>query len=268
VFLPLIKTSQLMAEILNRKGLRTVHLDGTSEEVDWAIKQYENGVYDCICNALLFTEGVDIPCIDHVTNLRITKSRGTYSQIVGRGTRLCDGKDKLTILDFLWHSKRHRLCTPASLITEDEKVQDAMNKKLKKGGSINLMDEHDEAKSSIAKEIAKNSYKARESIDPLKHYGVDADQYEEKYDWQKDPASQNQIDYLARHGMKPDGWTKGLAAHVIDGIRSHGGLTWKQNKFLSSRGINTKGLSFDAASSMIDAELRKIQNTKRWTSPR
>ena len=50
--------------------------------------------------------------------------------MVGRGTRLCEGKDHLLLLDFLWHTERHELCHPANLICEDEEVAKTMTKNL------------------------------------------------------------------------------------------------------------------------------------------
>ena len=48
--------------------------------------------------------------------LRPTKSRALYTQIVGRGTRLYPGKDKLLLLDFLWQTEQHDLCRPCHLV--------------------------------------------------------------------------------------------------------------------------------------------------------
>ena len=50
------------------------------------------------------------------------RSRPLFSQMVGRGTRICDGKKDLLLLDFLFIHERHSLVRPASLIarTDDE----------------------------------------------------------------------------------------------------------------------------------------------------
>lgn len=42
--------------------------------------------------------------------------------MVGRGTRLAEGKDNLLILDFLLAHERHELCRPAHLITDSPEV--------------------------------------------------------------------------------------------------------------------------------------------------
>lgn len=50
--------------------------------------------------------------------------------MVGRGTRLCEGKTELLLLDFLWHTERHELCRPAHLICQNEEVAEKMTENL------------------------------------------------------------------------------------------------------------------------------------------
>ena len=83
---------------------------------------------------MLLTEGWDCPSVDCIVVLRPTKVRSLYSQMVGRGTRLFPGKDHLLLLDFLWHTERHELCHPASLICQDEEVARKMTENIEKAG--------------------------------------------------------------------------------------------------------------------------------------
>lgn len=53
----------------------------------------------------IFNEGVDIPEIDTVLFLRPTESLTVFLQQLGRGLRLADGKDCLTVLDFVGNSR-------------------------------------------------------------------------------------------------------------------------------------------------------------------
>ncbi len=53
----------------------------------------------------LFNEGVDIPEIDTILFLRPTESATVFLQQFGRGLRLHEGKDHLTVLDFVGHSR-------------------------------------------------------------------------------------------------------------------------------------------------------------------
>lgn len=53
----------------------------------------------------MFNEGVDIPAIDTVMFLRPTESLTIFLQQFGRGLRKAKGKDYLTVLDFVGHSR-------------------------------------------------------------------------------------------------------------------------------------------------------------------
>ena len=53
----------------------------------------------------IFNEGIDIPDIDTVLFLRPTESLTIFLQQLGRGLRLAEGKDCLTVLDFVGNSR-------------------------------------------------------------------------------------------------------------------------------------------------------------------
>lgn len=91
VFLPLIKTSQKFCKILNEKGFRSAEVNGNSIDRGTVLADFDSGKYNVLCNSMLLTEGWDCPSVDCVIVLRPTKVRGLYCQMVGRGTRLCEG---------------------------------------------------------------------------------------------------------------------------------------------------------------------------------
>ena len=126
VFLPLVKTSQKFRDILNRHGFRAAEVNGMSPDRAEILADFDADKYNVLCNSMLLTEGWDCPSVDCVIVLRPTKVRALYSQMVGRGTRLCEGKEHLLLLDFLWHTERHELCRPACLIAQDKEVADKM----------------------------------------------------------------------------------------------------------------------------------------------
>lgn len=132
VFLPLVKTSQKFRDLLNEYGFCAAEVNGDSQDRAEILKDFEEGKYNVLCNSMLLTEGWDCPSVDCVVVLRPTKVRSLYCQMVGRGTRLSPGKDHLLLLDFLWHTERHELCHPASLICENEEVAQKMTKNLEK----------------------------------------------------------------------------------------------------------------------------------------
>ena len=130
VFLPLVKTSQKFRDILCQHGFRAAEVNGESDDREQVLRDFSDGKYNVLCNSMLLTEGWDCPEVDCVVVLRSTKVRALYCQMVGRGTRLAEGKDHLLLLDFLWNTEKHELCRPACLICEDEEVQQKMTQQL------------------------------------------------------------------------------------------------------------------------------------------
>lgn len=264
IFTPLIASSKLCAEMLNRKGMKTLHLDGTSNGIDEGIAAYERGEYQCLTNSLLMTEGVNIPCVSCITNLRATKSRTLYSQIIGRGTRLHAGKRALTVLDFMWHTKKHLLCRPANLVAESAQVQEIMERKYRNGGKMNVMEAHDVAEeavkkglTSLVREIRQHEHKKRELVNPLEdHRAAD---YKPRHDWEREPASEKQLALLKKQGYALDNMTKGLASHLLSKIYESNDATPAQIHLLQSRGKWVAGMTKQQASQVIDKLMSKYK---------
>lgn len=99
------------AKFMNAKftlaGLKTNVL--TSDDNDYhrklVRKQLQQGRINYLFVVDLFNEGVDIPEIDTILFLRPTESATVFIQQFGRGLRLHSGKDHLTVLDFVGHSR-------------------------------------------------------------------------------------------------------------------------------------------------------------------
>lgn len=79
------------------------------------IEQYRNGEIKVLINCMLFTEGTDLPMTKTVLIARPTKSQSLYTQMVGRGTRLYDGKDHCLLIDCIGVS-RLPICTAPTLL--------------------------------------------------------------------------------------------------------------------------------------------------------
>jgi DNA repair protein RadD len=85
----------------------TVTGDTTGPERDRILAAFKAGKLRCVTNANVLTTGFDAPGIDLIALLRPTKSVGLYVQMVGRGTRLAEGKDDCLVLDFAGNTARH-----------------------------------------------------------------------------------------------------------------------------------------------------------------
>lgn len=106
VFCSNLKDTEAYANAFSRRGYRTAWVSGKldKEEVETYIDRLESdGEYalDYIFAADLFNEGVDIPSVNQIILLRPTESAIVYIQQLGRGLRLADRKDFVTVLDFI-----------------------------------------------------------------------------------------------------------------------------------------------------------------------
>lgn len=99
------------AKFMNAKftlaGLQTDVLTSDDNNQDRRIvkQRLQSGAINYLFVVDLFNEGVDIPEIDTVLFLRPTESATVFLQQFGRGLRLHKGKDHLTVLDFVGHSR-------------------------------------------------------------------------------------------------------------------------------------------------------------------
>lgn len=64
------------------------------------LENFANGKTRVLINVGVLTEGFDEPSVEAILLARPTRSTLLYTQIVGRGTRLYEGKPHCTILDF------------------------------------------------------------------------------------------------------------------------------------------------------------------------
>ena len=270
-FLPLVKTSQKFCEILNQKGFRAAEVNGESSDRAQILADYDAGRYNVLCNSMLLTEGWDCPTVDCIIVLRPTKVRSLYSQMVGRGTRLAPEKADLLLLDFLWHTERHELCHPASLICENEEVAKKMTENLEKaaGCPMDLEEAEEQASSDVvaereqalAEQLKQMRARKRKLVDPLQfEMSIQAEDlagYVPAFGWECAPASDKQKVALEKLGIMPDEIDNaGKATMLLDRLhkRQEQGLTTpKQIRFLEGRGFKNVGTwQFEAASNMIN----------------
>ena len=274
VFLPLVKTSQKFRDILNAEGFHAAECNGSTQARAEILDDFDKGKYNVLCNSMLLTEGWDCPSVDCVIVLRPTKVRSLYCQMVGRGTRLCEGKENLLLLDFLWHTERHELCHPAALIADSEEVAQKITENLEKQATIDPMaidleeaeqtareDVQREREEKLAEQLAAMKKRKRKLVDPLQFemsiQAEDLSSYVPAFGWEMAPASDKQIKALEKYGIFPDEIDNaGKANLLLDRLnkrREEGLTTPKQIRFLESRGFQHVGTwSFETARNMID----------------
>ncbi|HMA21698.1 MAG TPA: DEAD/DEAH box helicase, partial [Gemmatimonadaceae bacterium] len=151
VFTTSVENAHRLAEIMNRHRQDCARaVDGKTEirERRDLLADHQADKYQFLCNVGIATEGYDDPSISCVAVARPTKSRALYTQMVGRGLRIAQGKQDCLILDFVGNSGRHKLASALDVL----------------GGR------YSEEEEELAQEIvAKNpGMKARDALDQAK----------------------------------------------------------------------------------------------------
>ncbi|WP_134500732.1 DUF3427 domain-containing protein [Microvirga pakistanensis] len=95
--------ADFMEDFFVREGIRAVavHSGPNSSPRATSLSKLEAGELDIIFAVDMFNEGVDVPSIDTVLMLRPTESTIIWMQQLGRGLRKSDGKDHLTVIDYI-----------------------------------------------------------------------------------------------------------------------------------------------------------------------
>lgn len=280
VFLPLIATSQKFTRLLQARGIKAAEINGDSPNREQILKEFDKGKYQVLCNSILLTEGWDCPSVDCIVVLRPTKIRSLYAQMVGRGTRLHEGKDNLLLLDFLWHTEKHELCRPASLISTNQAVASKMTEIAEQSNAEMDLEELEvqasesvveERENALAEQLAEQRRKKKKLVDPLQFEmsirSEDLMDYVPTFSWEMAPVSAKQKQALENFGVfSEDIGNQGKAAKLLDRLilRATQGLsTPKQIRLLEQRGFQNVGLwNKEEASNMIS----RIANN-HWRIP-
>ena len=100
--------AEFMSDYFNQHGIPSMFLTGNSpdDERKQASRDIVTGKMRFIFVVDIYNEGVDIPEINTVLFLRPTESLTIFLQQLGRGLRLCENKDCLTVLDFIGLANR------------------------------------------------------------------------------------------------------------------------------------------------------------------
>ena len=213
-------------------------------------------------------------CVETELGTLVTRRNGKVAivgncQMVGRGTRLFDGKDNLLLLDFLWHTERHELCHPAHLICESPDVAEQMTKNMEDGQLVDIQEAEQQAQQdavaareeALAKLLQEMKHRKRKLVDPLQfEMSIQAEDlagYVPAFGWECGPPSDKQIQTLEKLGIFPDAVeSAGKAAKILDRLdkrRTEGLTTPKQIRFLESRGFQHVGTwQFETAKKLID----------------
>jgi superfamily II DNA or RNA helicase/HKD family nuclease len=127
-----IAHADFMARRFREAGLPSLAVSaGTDlDERSEAIKKLRSGEIRALFAVDLFNEGVDLPEVDTLLFLRPTESALVFLQQLGRGLRRHEGKDCVTVLDFIGQAHRqfrfdlrYRAVTGATRTEVEKQVQ-------------------------------------------------------------------------------------------------------------------------------------------------
>lgn len=104
-----IEHAEFMADFFRRAGFPSVAVSTKTTPTDRIAAQslLRNKEINFIFAVDLYNEGIDIPEIDTVLFLRPTESLTVFLQQLGRGLRIDEGKECLTVLDFIGKAQQN-----------------------------------------------------------------------------------------------------------------------------------------------------------------
>ncbi|MEY2598388.1 MAG: hypothetical protein RLZZ142_647, partial [Verrucomicrobiota bacterium] len=261
VFLPLIETSLAFVDACRSLGLRAIHVDGNDR---WGVEAFARGEFDIISNSSLLTTGWDCPRVDCVYPLRPTKSLSLFQQMVGRGTRLCEGKADLLLLDPLFLTDDHSLIKSARLIATNDEEAKEIQTLLATGEEVDLLDSEQTAqeirRSRLEEELRAKAQRKARTVDAL-DFALSLKSraltdYEPEMAWESEAMSAKQRAFLESQGFNPDSiQNKGHASkltNILFARRENGLASPKQLALLRKWNVpNPERVSFKEASRII-----------------
>lgn len=263
VFLPCVGSSTAMANAMRDLGYRADWVSGDRKDGHQVIQDYKLGRLQILVNCQLLLEGFDDRPTDTIV-LKPTRSRVSYAQMVGRGTRLAPGKRDCLVIDFS-HTSDLDLIGPSCLATGDPAEAKAIDRLVDEDGdlwaAIERNEERKRQRQVFHVPVARMSdmqYR-RVEINPFQtmvNLGSNQTQLTSKAFGEL--ASQKQIEFLAHSGMGELGnISKRQASELIGQIidRRKGGLcSIRQLNYLIALGVKpekARHMSFAEATQTI-----------------
>ena len=103
VFCTSVRHANDMASLFQKEGVSAKSISGSTNhsERKKILQDYENGHVNVLCACDLLNEGWDSPHTEVLFMARPTMSKTIYMQQLGRGMRICEGKECLVVFDFV-----------------------------------------------------------------------------------------------------------------------------------------------------------------------
>ncbi len=202
VFCASVKHAEQIAELFREQGIKAAAVSGgmkQSERREFQ-ERFVNREIQVLCACDLLNEGWDCPEIEVLFMARPTMSKVLYTQQLGRGMRLFDGKESLMVFDFVDNASQYN--APYSL-HRLFKLKDYQPGKL--------------AVANRGQKAAEDDLYARgEKPESLIDWPVDATDYElvDIFNWQDEAAGMiSQMEFVRRVDVQ----TETIEKYVRDG---------------------------------------------------
>lgn len=185
IFCASVKHAEQIAEMIRERGVTAAAVSGSmkSSERKEMLAKFQKGEIKAMCACDLLNEGWDCPETEVLFMARPTMSKVLYTQQLGRGMRLADGKDFLMVFDFVDNASQYNM--PYSL-------HRLFRLKKYRPGQIVL------GKDRTAEEAL---YERGEKAEALIDYPVSVTDYEavDVFNWQEEAAGMiSQMEFIRR----------------------------------------------------------------------
>jgi hypothetical protein len=111
VFCPTVELAHATTQAFRSAGIAAETIVGTMAPAVRAdvLDRFRTGETAVVANVGVLTEGVDLPFVDCIVIARPTRSRVLFEQMIGRGTRIFEGKTECVVLDLIGATAEHSL---------------------------------------------------------------------------------------------------------------------------------------------------------------
>lgn len=288
LFAASVQHAETAAEIINRPDNNPgsaicIHGKTPKDDRRLLLNEYSRGKYQFLTGCGVFLEGFDEPRIEVIAMARPTKSRTLYAQAVGRATRpivppddsltaeqrraiiAASSKPRMTVLDFVGNSGRHKLISTADILGgkyEQRVIEEAVRRAKASGEKVDMtaelieaqerLQEHDTLRRAHVKARAKYT---RTVVDPFDRFDVHPSR---EPGWHKGriatPGQKKALKKFRLLDAQVEDMTFWEASQMLDTLikRSKADqCSYKQAGILAKYGEDTD-VSFKEASSIID----------------
>lgn len=133
VFASGIDHANNLAECFRINGISAKSIDSTvdADERKQTLEDFKNGKFKVLVNVAILTTGFDYEPLECIVMARPTKSKILYTQCIGRGLRIAEGKKDCLILDIVDNVKQFNLLSCKSIfdIEDGETILEAKIRK-------------------------------------------------------------------------------------------------------------------------------------------